>query len=219
MVKGVLLGINPRARLVDLTHAVPAQDIRRASLLLEGAWRFFPPGSVHLAVVDPGVGQRPPADRRGGGRPLLRRARQRAPRVLLRLARRSRGRADGRGDSIGVRSAGRSTGATCSRPWPPTARAACGWRRWARRCAIRCGCRRSAAPARSAGRRRGAAGRPLREPADESPGSGSAGPGGPRRLAGRRRPRARAGRDLRRAAPRGARGGDRQLGPGRGVRA
>ena len=68
VVKGVLLGINPRARLVDLTHAVPAQDVRRASLLLEGAWQFFPPGSVHLAVVDPGVGsaRRPIAVAAGG---------------------------------------------------------------------------------------------------------------------------------------------------------
>jgi S-adenosylmethionine hydrolase len=55
-VKGVLLTINPRARLVDLTHAVPPQDVGRAALLLEAAWRFFPAGTVHLAVVDPGVG-------------------------------------------------------------------------------------------------------------------------------------------------------------------
>ena len=65
--KGVLLGINPRARLVDLTHAVPPQDVRRAALLLDAAWRFFPPGSVHLAIVDPGVGtaRRPIAVRAG----------------------------------------------------------------------------------------------------------------------------------------------------------
>jgi S-adenosylmethionine hydrolase len=68
VVKGILVGINPRARLVDLTHAVPAHDVRRASLLLEGAWQFFPPGSVHLAVVDPGVGsaRRPIAVAAGG---------------------------------------------------------------------------------------------------------------------------------------------------------
>jgi hypothetical protein len=54
--KGVILAINPRARLVDLCHDVPPQDVRRAALLLEQAWRFFPPGTVHLAVVDPGVG-------------------------------------------------------------------------------------------------------------------------------------------------------------------
>ena len=67
-VKGVLLAINPRVRLVDLTHAVPPQDIRRGSLLLEAAWRFFPRGTVHLAVVDPGVGsaRRPIAIKAGG---------------------------------------------------------------------------------------------------------------------------------------------------------
>ena len=67
-VKGVLLAINPRVRLVDLTHAVPPQDIRRAALLLEAAWRFFPCGSVHLAIVDPGVGgsRRPIAVEAGG---------------------------------------------------------------------------------------------------------------------------------------------------------
>ena len=66
--RGVLLGINPRARLVDLTHTVPPQDIQRASRILESAWRFFPPGTVHLAVVDPGVGtaRRPIAVRAGG---------------------------------------------------------------------------------------------------------------------------------------------------------
>ena len=56
MVKGVILGINPAARLVDLTHAIPPQDILRASLALERAYRVFPRGTVHLAVVDPGVG-------------------------------------------------------------------------------------------------------------------------------------------------------------------
>ena len=68
IVKGVLLGINPRARLVDLTHTVPPQDVRRAALLLEAAWRFFPRGTVHLAVVDPGVGsaRRPIAVEAGG---------------------------------------------------------------------------------------------------------------------------------------------------------
>ena len=54
--KGAVLDVCPAARLVDLTHTVPPQDVRRASLLLETAWRFFPRGTVHLAVVDPGVG-------------------------------------------------------------------------------------------------------------------------------------------------------------------
>ncbi len=55
-VKGVLLGINPRACLVDLTHTIPPQDILTGALAVERAYRFFPPGTVHLAVVDPGVG-------------------------------------------------------------------------------------------------------------------------------------------------------------------
>jgi S-adenosyl-L-methionine hydrolase (adenosine-forming) len=56
IMKGVILGICPSARLVDLSHDIAPQDIREAALALESAWRFFPAGSVHLAVVDPGVG-------------------------------------------------------------------------------------------------------------------------------------------------------------------
>jgi len=56
IVKGTILGINPAACLVDLTHAVPPQDVRAGSLALDAAYRFFPRGTVHLAVVDPGVG-------------------------------------------------------------------------------------------------------------------------------------------------------------------
>lgn len=68
IVKGVILGINPAARLVDLTHAIPPQDVRRGALALEAAYRFFPRGTVHLAVVDPGVGgpRRPLAVLAGG---------------------------------------------------------------------------------------------------------------------------------------------------------
>jgi len=54
--KGVILGINPRAVLVDLTHEIPPQDIRAGALVLAGAVPYFPPGTIHLAVVDPGVG-------------------------------------------------------------------------------------------------------------------------------------------------------------------
>lgn len=56
VVKGVILGIHPRARLVDITHTIPPQDVLRGALALAGAYRFFPKGTVHLAVVDPGVG-------------------------------------------------------------------------------------------------------------------------------------------------------------------
>jgi S-adenosylmethionine hydrolase len=56
IVKGVALGINPAARLVDVTHGIPPQDVRRGALALAACYRFFPRGTVHLAVVDPGVG-------------------------------------------------------------------------------------------------------------------------------------------------------------------
>ncbi|GAB4447770.1 MAG: SAM-dependent chlorinase/fluorinase [Chloroflexi bacterium OHK40] len=56
VMKGVALGICPGATLVDITHAVPAQDVRAGALLLPEYVPFFPPASVHVAVVDPGVG-------------------------------------------------------------------------------------------------------------------------------------------------------------------
>lgn len=66
--KGVLLSICPSARLVDLTHDVSPRDIRGAALALDAAVPFFPEGTVHLAVVDPGVGsaRRPLAVRSRG---------------------------------------------------------------------------------------------------------------------------------------------------------
>src|SRR5919202_191443 len=54
--KGVILGIAPQARLIDITHDIKPQAIGEASYLLHATYRYFPPGSVHLAVVDPGVG-------------------------------------------------------------------------------------------------------------------------------------------------------------------
>ena len=54
--KGVILGINPQARLVDLSHHVPPQQIEAAAYLLKAAYSYFPDGTVHVAVVDPGVG-------------------------------------------------------------------------------------------------------------------------------------------------------------------
>jgi S-adenosylmethionine hydrolase len=56
VMKGVILGICPRARVVDLCHEVPPQDLETAAFLLDTAYRYFPPGAIHLAVVDPGVG-------------------------------------------------------------------------------------------------------------------------------------------------------------------
>jgi hypothetical protein len=56
MMKGVVLQRAPRSPLVDLTHAIPPQDVRLAGYTLADSWRFFPPGTIHVAVVDPGVG-------------------------------------------------------------------------------------------------------------------------------------------------------------------
>jgi len=55
-VKGVLLSGAPDAVLVDLTHDIPQGDIRAAQVILGRTWHRFPPGTVHLCVVDPGVG-------------------------------------------------------------------------------------------------------------------------------------------------------------------
>ena len=54
--KGIMLGICPQARLVDLTHAVEPQNIRQAAYVLLTAFRHFPPETIFLVVVDPGVG-------------------------------------------------------------------------------------------------------------------------------------------------------------------
>jgi len=56
VMKGVILGIFPHARLIDLTHEVEPQDVRAGAFALEGAWRYFPEGTVFVSIVDPGVG-------------------------------------------------------------------------------------------------------------------------------------------------------------------
>lgn len=55
-VKGVILSLHPQANLVDLTHEIPAQDVRAAAFTLGACYQTFPSGTIHLAVVDPGVG-------------------------------------------------------------------------------------------------------------------------------------------------------------------
>jgi S-adenosylmethionine hydrolase len=54
--KGVILGINPNAAIVDITHEVAPHDIRSAAFLLLCCYRDFPPGTIFVVVVDPGVG-------------------------------------------------------------------------------------------------------------------------------------------------------------------
>ncbi|HEV8114094.1 MAG TPA: SAM-dependent chlorinase/fluorinase [Planctomycetota bacterium] len=56
MMKGVLLSAAPRLAIVDLSHGVPPQNLRVGAWFLAHAAAYFPPGTVHVAVVDPGVG-------------------------------------------------------------------------------------------------------------------------------------------------------------------
>ena len=54
--KGVILGINPAVQLVDVSHEIGAQNIREAALCLAQVVPYFPRGTIHVVVVDPGVG-------------------------------------------------------------------------------------------------------------------------------------------------------------------
>jgi S-adenosylmethionine hydrolase len=56
LVKAGVLGRAPDARIIDLTHAVPSYDLEAGAFWIERSCRFFPAGTVHLGVVDPGVG-------------------------------------------------------------------------------------------------------------------------------------------------------------------
>lgn len=56
VMKGVILGRFPMARVVDLAHDIPAQWPPEAGFWVRYAYRYFPPGTVHVAIVDPGVG-------------------------------------------------------------------------------------------------------------------------------------------------------------------
>jgi S-adenosylmethionine hydrolase len=54
--KGVILSINPAARVIDLSHQIPPQDVRYANYFLAAAILYFPADCIHVVVVDPGVG-------------------------------------------------------------------------------------------------------------------------------------------------------------------
>ncbi len=62
-VKGVILKINPQAQIIDISNEITPQDIWEAAFTLKSAYSHFPKGTVHLAVVDPGVGS--------GRRPII----------------------------------------------------------------------------------------------------------------------------------------------------
>lgn len=63
IMKGVVAGINPNARVIDLSHDIPPQNIMAGALVLRHSVPYFPRGTMHVAVIDPGVG--------GVRRPLL----------------------------------------------------------------------------------------------------------------------------------------------------
>jgi S-adenosylmethionine hydrolase len=54
--KGVILGTNPAARIVDLSHQIPPQDVKHAAFFLAECIPYYPPGVIHVIVVDPDVG-------------------------------------------------------------------------------------------------------------------------------------------------------------------
>ncbi len=56
MMRGVIHGINPAAHVIDLTHGIGPQDVRHGAVVLADSYRYFPAGSIFVAVVDPGVG-------------------------------------------------------------------------------------------------------------------------------------------------------------------
>lgn len=56
--KGVILSINPDARIVDVTHQIPASSIQEGALIIKEVYPYFPSGTVHLGVIDPGVGSK-----------------------------------------------------------------------------------------------------------------------------------------------------------------
>jgi S-adenosyl-L-methionine hydrolase (adenosine-forming) len=56
IMKGVILGIAPAAQLVDITHEIPSYNILEAAFVIDNAYRYFPAGTIHVIVVDPGVG-------------------------------------------------------------------------------------------------------------------------------------------------------------------
>lgn len=58
VMKGVIAGINPSVNIVDICHSVSPQDIFNGAYLLYTAYKYFPKGTIHTAIVDPGVGSK-----------------------------------------------------------------------------------------------------------------------------------------------------------------
>jgi S-adenosylmethionine hydrolase len=56
VMKGVILSKNPEAKIVDITHEIEPFNVEQAAIVIERAYKYFPRNTVHIAVVDPGVG-------------------------------------------------------------------------------------------------------------------------------------------------------------------
>jgi S-adenosylmethionine hydrolase len=56
--KGAILKINPRCQVIDVTHLIEPQNVLRASFVLKNTYPYYPTGTIHVVVVDPGVGTR-----------------------------------------------------------------------------------------------------------------------------------------------------------------
>ncbi|MDL1980931.1 MAG: SAM-dependent chlorinase/fluorinase, partial [Deltaproteobacteria bacterium] len=54
--KGVILSVNPSAIIIDITHNIDPHDIIQAAFTIKSSYKFFPKGTVHVVIVDPGVG-------------------------------------------------------------------------------------------------------------------------------------------------------------------
>ncbi len=56
VLKGAILSVNPDATIVDITHSIEPQNVVQAAFVLNNAYRYFPKQSIHMAIIDPGVG-------------------------------------------------------------------------------------------------------------------------------------------------------------------
>src|SRR5713226_5310695 len=57
-IKGVILQINPEVELIDISHDIPSHDIPTGAIAVRAYYSYFPQGTIHIAIVDPGVGTR-----------------------------------------------------------------------------------------------------------------------------------------------------------------
>jgi len=56
IIHGVILGINPQAKIVDMTHNVPRHNVDAGAFILFTSYKYFPEGTIHVVIIDPGVG-------------------------------------------------------------------------------------------------------------------------------------------------------------------